>query len=268
MIPLPQDIIARAGWIVKSFHTFFDYWNRTRLSMMKSGRAMYNWPLDDGGIPPTYKSIKDEVSRTKFHKFVECLLGHHDIPENMKYMLASNGVRFFSDFIQVMKDDPMNPNRELSEIKQQDQFTNNIYKALHFAGVTQEEFSKWQKDITQQFKIDNFSSHPSLFTDQDIKDIPLLGNWSFNEFMTVNEQRWKSIVEQNNKLLDTMMQMNERQMRMEGELLQTRKENYELRRMIGTLASTSTLPVDLEQTTVPELPNQGNTTSEVSRIFS
>ena len=102
----PQDIIGRAGWVVKNFHTFFDYWVCTHESMVKSGRAIYDWPVDDGGIPPTMDSIK--TSREKINPFVSNLLGRHvRVNEEVKYMLVANGLRFYNNFREILANEPL-----------------------------------------------------------------------------------------------------------------------------------------------------------------
>ena len=49
----------------KSFHAFFDYWHGTHISMMKSGRVLYNWPEDAGGIPPNLSNICTEKEKVR-----------------------------------------------------------------------------------------------------------------------------------------------------------------------------------------------------------
>ena len=101
---VPQDIIGRCGWIVKTFHTFFDYWNCTGKSMSKSGRTLNDWPSSEGGVPPSFKHVT--TSREKIEPFVNRLLGHTKIPTNMSHFLVANGIRFFSDFCTILKNEP------------------------------------------------------------------------------------------------------------------------------------------------------------------
>ena len=43
-IHLPiQDIFAHAGWIVKNFNTFFDYWHGTNKSLTRTGKTLAGW---------------------------------------------------------------------------------------------------------------------------------------------------------------------------------------------------------------------------------
>lgn len=201
--------------------------------MMKSGRAMYNWPAEDGGIPPTFDSINDETSRNKVHAFVENLLGHHQgISRELKYLLAANGVRLFRDYVQVLKDDPIKKGRNLSQLKSEDIFTNKIFSALRQAEISTEEFSDWQKDVTLKFKIDNFTSHANLFNDSDIKDMPLLGNWCFQDFCTTLRANYKNIMEENSTLKEKVGKMEERLIRMESTLNESVKMMHATTRML------------------------------------
>lgn len=114
---------------MKSFHTFFDYWMSTKTSMMKSGRVLYNWPKNEGGIPPTFDHIKDATAKKKVRVFVDALLGQHSgISKELKYIFAANGVRFFADFLKVLEDEPTGKfaNKGLDFKKQNDMFTNKV----------------------------------------------------------------------------------------------------------------------------------------------
>ena len=115
---------------MKSFHTFFDYWVSTKTSMTKSGRAMYKWPTDDGGIPPTFDSINDQKTmRPKVRKLVKELLGHHEgIDDDLKYLLVANGIRFFNDYLQVLEDEPLGKFKDkgLQHKKTNDLFVNKV----------------------------------------------------------------------------------------------------------------------------------------------
>ena len=46
------------------------------------------------------------------------------------------------------------------------------------------EFDEWQKQIIIGFKMDNYTANPILFSNEEISDMSLLGNWTFNQFCT------------------------------------------------------------------------------------
>ena len=97
-------MIGRCGWLLKTFHTFFDYWSNTKKSMLKSGRVMNDWPINDGGVPPNFKHIK--TCSWKVRQFVDELLGHTTIPVEMQNLFAANGLRFYSDFCNILLKEP------------------------------------------------------------------------------------------------------------------------------------------------------------------
>ena len=120
-----QDIIAHAGWVVKNFHTFFDYWVCTHESMLKSGRAMYGWPKDKGGNPPKLSSII--TSKGKVHAFVDNLLGRHEnISVDVKQLLVANALRFYPDFIKLLMDDPTGKYENENDILTKHPFVNRV----------------------------------------------------------------------------------------------------------------------------------------------
>ena len=113
-------MIGRCGWVLKTFHTFFDYWTDTKKSMTKSGRAMYDWPINDGGMPPSLLHIT--TSKHKISAFVKALLGETLICEEMKYLFVANGLRFFSDFANILKKEPNGKYDTLDKMKANNTF--------------------------------------------------------------------------------------------------------------------------------------------------
>lgn len=99
-----KDIIGRCGWLLKEFHTFFDYWQSTGKSMTKSGRVMNGWPVNDGGVPPTFNHVK--TNRHKIVTFVNSLLGHTKLPSEITSILVANGLRFYSNFCEILRHEP------------------------------------------------------------------------------------------------------------------------------------------------------------------
>ena len=108
---LPQDIIAHAGWVVKSFHSFFDYWNGTFVSMVRTGKALAGWVSGNTstqftcGKPPSLDDIITESD--KVNGFVTSLLGHKvNLSNDVKNLLVANMLRFYQNFIDFLKKDP------------------------------------------------------------------------------------------------------------------------------------------------------------------
>ena len=74
-------------------------------SMNKSGRVMHGWIKDDGGCPPSMKSIKR--SRDKIDSFIKHLIGHQLLlSNNVKDIMVANGICFFSDFLSFLETEP------------------------------------------------------------------------------------------------------------------------------------------------------------------
>ena len=57
-----------------------------------------------------------------------------------------------------------------------------IHEALSLSDISDDEFKSWIEEINNKFRIDNFTSNPSLFNEEDIKGMPILGNWSWQQF--------------------------------------------------------------------------------------
>ena len=95
---------------------------------------------------------------------------------------------------------------------------------MTISGITKDEFITWQDEIKHGFFLDNFSANPKLFSDKEIANKPILGNWTFNDFCLwvsdqsrdtkmnleilndkVNKQQQQ--IEKMQKLLETMSSM-------------------------------------------------------------
>ena len=74
--------------------------------MIKTGRVMYNWPVNSGGVSPCLNSIKTETN--KLNKFVHYLLGHHEnnLSLQLTRYLVANMLRFLPQFEKILKHDP------------------------------------------------------------------------------------------------------------------------------------------------------------------
>ena len=121
----PQHLISRCGWLVKTLHSFFDYWTSTKHSMEKSARAIYDWPINSGGFPPRMDIIT--TKKELVPKFVSCLLGRHTgLPVKVQYYLVANGIRWFDDFLTVLDDEPFKKYRTLQDKKTKHAFVMKV----------------------------------------------------------------------------------------------------------------------------------------------
>ncbi len=109
----PQHISARAGWLLKTFNTFFDYWRGVGYSMKVTGKALSGWTVGGNGdnfcsgVPPTFHSIKHLTQKRTINKVVDHLVGHrNDISLEMKNLLVANGIRFIDDLESELELEP------------------------------------------------------------------------------------------------------------------------------------------------------------------
>ena len=48
-------------------------------------------------------------------------------------------------------------------------------------------------EVKGGFYVDNFDSNPVLFSDKEMKDMPILGSWTFNDYCTLQATRYNDI---------------------------------------------------------------------------
>jgi len=168
-----------------------------------------------------------------------------------------------------------------------------MYSALGMAGISSVEFKICQKEIVMGMIIANFECYPNLFNNSEIAAMPLLGNWTFNGYVTSQAARYKEIIKMQHKLAASMDRLelkleesNERSMRIEGMLLENRKKQYEMFRLMSSLVNNRNAPITVREdneenqlgggvenlieifdskSSHPPMPSNGNTTSEVSK---
>jgi len=81
--------------------------------MSKSGRVMNGWKSDSGAVPPNLNHIK--TAKEKIRNFVNVLMKDTQIHDkDMINLFVANGIRFYSDFITILKD---NPHREKIDLE-------------------------------------------------------------------------------------------------------------------------------------------------------
>ena len=175
-----------------------------------------------------------------------------------------------------------------------------MYSALGVAGISSVEFKICQKEIVMGMIIANFECYPNLFNNSEIAAMPLLGNWTFNGYVTSQAARYKEIIKMQHQLAASMDRLelkleesNERSMRIEGMLLENRKNQYENRKnqyemlkLMSSLVNNKNTPITVREdneenqlvggvenlidifdskSSHPPMPSNGNKTSEVSK---
>jgi len=84
-----------------------------------------------------------------------------------------------------------------------------IHNALVCADVDDYEFKMWQMEIKGMYYVDNFDSNPILFSDKEVKDMPILGSWTFNDYCTLQATRYSEIKKDVAKLRDESVKRDE-----------------------------------------------------------
>lgn len=116
-----------------------------------------------------------------------------------------------------------------------------IFKAMQKAEVTRSEFKEWEKEILTAFHVANFTSNPTLFSNKDLHELPLLGNWTFNEYLGIQEQRYRTIMTDVQKTMGMVMEQNT--MIMEQNRIQ-KEENRMLKEQFSKLFARLELSVN------------------------
>ena len=104
-----------------------------------------------------------------------------------------------------------------------------IHEALSLSDVSNDEFKSWIQEINNKFHIDNFTSNPSLFNEEDIKGMPILGNWSWQQFCMKLSKDFVDLKKDSldNKVLNT--DNNQRISALEHKIIELEETNKRLR---------------------------------------
>ena len=155
-----QDISMRAGWVLKSFNTFFDYWAGSLPSSVRSNKMISGWTtvlnqIIHGGNPPNLHDVKTEC--TKLDEFVRQLIGRHThIEKEVRDLIVANLSRHWDEAIHVIQSEPNG--RYNGEKINTHPFVYNINMALVYSDVTKATFRIWVKEIRYAFILKNILS--------------------------------------------------------------------------------------------------------------
>ena len=83
-----------------------------------------------------------------------------------------------------------------------------------------------------KFKCDNFTSYGNVFQDEQINDMPLLGNWKFNEFCSVQESRQRDTISEIQDLKRQLHELRNENSALRQEVTQTRQEATKARQEV------------------------------------
>jgi hypothetical protein len=200
----PQHIIPRAGWLMKAFHTFFDYWNGTSESMKKSALAMGEWPncgssgiKATSGASPDFSSIKNDEVLVK--SFVKHLIGDvQGLNEEVKSILVANGLRHMDAFQDFMKLEPTGKFQDNASESSTSLFNVSIDRALVAAHVTQVKFQHWKDNVKEDFWLKNVWSVPEFRQKFGARPLNLFPpEFTFSDYFLHSEQRSQVVHNQN-----------------------------------------------------------------------
>ncbi len=196
----PQHLMGHAGWALKTFNTFFDYWVTSKSSMAKSGKkVLSNWKVGESlldfasGVPPTFGT--SELRRDQIDLFVESLVGHnkHVHPE-LKLLLVANSVRWYKEFIELLNKEPSQ--RYVQDVNQRHPFAIAFERARISARLDETGFQKMQADVEMGFYRANAYHIPDflakLGNDEPAMSIP--STTTLREWISVSDSRTQSMM--------------------------------------------------------------------------
>jgi len=225
---VPQDISARAGWAMRNFNTFFDYWNGTALSQRKSGLVMAGWgtTTDIGikctkGQPPNLDSIT--TNRDKLHSFRVMLIGHRPgLHRTLKNILLANCLRFYDDFITFLMKEPNGKYKTMELIASANPFVNKVNNARQQIGIDDEMFEQWKSLIKKDFYLANCWAVPEF--QLKLGATPLASfppTFTLGDYIVGCEQRNQGLIAQQQELFTLVRKREE--------------ENNDLRKRLCTM---------------------------------
>ena len=165
-----QDISMRAGWVLKSFNTFFDYWVGSFPSSVRSGKQISGWTtmLDNnihGGNPPNLNAIKTD--KDKLATFVMELLGRHvHLNVDVHELIIANLLRHWDEILDVISNEP---NGKYIGVKiNTHPFVHTVHTALNICNITMGTFKVWVEELRRDFIAKNiFSMSPNELNEID-----------------------------------------------------------------------------------------------------
>ena len=151
-------IIFRCGWLVRNQHTIFDYIHNKLKLVQQAGKVLAGWKVkfsDDyfGGYTPTLDAVTE--GREELYKFAYLLLHNHSyVTDEKKLMFVAILLHRYGDFCETLKAHPHNMYEDMSI----HMVVAKINIALRQCHIKEETFSKWQKQVRNDFLMKNMLS--------------------------------------------------------------------------------------------------------------
>ena len=133
----PQHISCRAGWVMKSFHSFFDYWQGTVASMIITGKRVSGWNTGNrgcdsytSGCPPTMEDTG--ASKQQIDCFINHLLGHQKhVSKEVKQVITAVGILRWDDLLTFLYSEPSGMYQSLTDLRKKHHFVREVSDVFH-----------------------------------------------------------------------------------------------------------------------------------------
>ena len=155
-----QDISMRAGWVLKSFNTFFDYWVGSLPASVRSGKMISGWTTMlnqgiHGGNPPNMSAIRTD--KEKVLPFVKHLLGRHvHIDEEVQLLIVANLLRHWDETIDVISNEPKG--NYIGEKLNTHPFVHSVHMSMAYNDISHGTFKLWVEEVRHDFISKNIFS--------------------------------------------------------------------------------------------------------------
>ena len=150
----------RAGWVLKSFNTFFDHWVGSFPSSVRSGKMISGWTamLNNnihGGNPPTLNAITTE--KDKVAPFVKELLGRHvNVKVDVQELIVANMLRHWDETLKVISNEPNG--KYIGERINTHPFVHAVHNAMNINDISMGTLKLWVEEVRRDFITKNIFS--------------------------------------------------------------------------------------------------------------
>lgn len=252
--------IFRTGWIVRGFHSIFDYVVGSAKMIKDAGKAVAGWDTNIGGVP--YGGLppcaKDIVQYSEeFGTFVDFLFRNDKngfIKQPLRELLVCSGLRHWDKFLDCIREHPSrrfndpaydfrngdpkkHPHRGVDPNRHP--FTRSVFKAVQDSGLSTSHFNQWKYQVVKQFYRNNIHAYPIPHYRKDLPEewVEVLENEilidcrsvvdHFNSIVATNNKNAANInkIREDNSALHIQNRyLNDRVLEMAEDLSQTRQD--------------------------------------------
>lgn len=154
--------IFRSGWVVRGFHSLFDYVVGSKVMSNQAGKAVSGWTsrVGDtivGGQPPVLSDIT--TAREQVAHFVD-LVFINDVnkqwPQDIRNLLVASLLRHYDEFCLLIQTEPSGKFTALEK----HHFVCSVKEKLNLAAVSDSTFEAWKKEVKIGFFNRNLPALP------------------------------------------------------------------------------------------------------------